>query len=51
MLRRPEPTDERIKSTILSIIAIEITHLIGFTLLILLLILRHMLHNHVATWA
>jgi len=49
MLRRPEPIKERVESTILSIIAIEITHLIRFALLLLLRILRYMWRNHVAT--
>jgi len=49
MLRRPEPT--RIEPTILSIIAIEITHLTRFTFLLLLRIQRYMWRNSVATWA
>jgi len=36
MQRRPEPTKKRVEPTILSIIAIEITHLTIFTLLLLL---------------
>jgi len=36
---------------ILSIIAIEITHLTSFTLLVLLRIQRYMCRNHVATWS
>jgi len=36
MLHRPEPTKERVEPTIRSIIAIEITHLTRFTLLLLL---------------
>jgi len=51
MLRRPEPTEERVEPTMLSIIATEMTHLIRFTLLLLLRDLRYMWCNHVATWA
>jgi len=51
MLRRPEPTKETVEPTILSILAIEITHLTRFTLLLLLRIQRYMWRNHVATWA
>jgi len=51
MLRCPEPTEERVESTILRIIAIEFTHLTRFALLLLLRILRYMWRNHVATWA
>jgi len=51
VLRRPEPTKERVEPTILSTIAIEITHLTRFALLLLLRILRYMWRNHVATWA
>jgi len=51
MLRHPEPTKERLEPTILSTIAIEITHLTRFALLLLLRILRYMWRNHVATWA
>jgi len=51
MLRRPEPTQERVEPTMLSIIATEITHLIMFALLLLLRILRYMWRNHVVTWA
>jgi len=40
LLRRPESTTERVPSTILSIIAIEITHLTRFTPVILLRIQR-----------
>jgi len=36
MLRRPDPNKERSTPTILSIIAIEFTHLTRFTLLLLL---------------
>ena len=50
MLRGPEPTKERVELTILSTIAIEITHLTRFALLLLLRILRCMWRNHVATW-
>ena len=42
MLSCPEPTKKRVEPTILSIIAIEITHLTRFTLLLLLRILRYM---------
>jgi len=42
MLCRPEPTKERVEPTILSIIAIEITHLTRFALLLLLQIQRYM---------
>jgi len=41
MLCRPEPTKERVEPTILSIIAIEITHLTRFALLLLLRIQRY----------
>jgi len=51
MLRRPEPTKERVEPTILSKIAIEITHLTRFALLLLLQILRYTWRDHVATWA
>jgi len=51
MLRHPELTKERVEPTILSTIAIEITHLTRFSLLLLLRILRYMCRNHVATWA
>jgi len=51
MLRHPDPTKESVEPTILGIIAIEITHLTRFALLLLLRILRHMWRNHVATWA
>jgi len=51
MLRRLEPTKERVEPTILSTIAIEITHLTRFALLLLLRIIRYMWRNHVATWA
>jgi len=51
MLRRPEPTKEKVELTILSTIAIEISHLTSFALLLLLRILRYMWRNHVATWA
>jgi len=50
MLRRPEPTKERVEPTILSTIAIEITHLTSFALLLLLRILRYRRHNHAPTW-
>jgi len=50
MLRRPEPTKERVESTILSVIAIEIKPLTRFALQLLLRILRYMWRNHVATW-
>jgi len=51
MLRHPEPTKERVESTNHSTIAIEITHLKRFALLLLLRIQRYMWRNHVATWA
>jgi len=51
LLRRPEPTKETVQQMILSIIAIAITHLTRFTLLLLLRIQRYMWRNHVATWA
>ena len=51
MLRRPEPTKERVEPTILSTTAIEITHLTRFTLLMLLRIVLYMWRNHLATWA
>jgi len=50
-LRRPEPTKETVEPMFLSIIAIAITHLTRFTLLLLLRIQRYMWRNHVATWA
>jgi len=50
MLRRPVPAKERFEPKILSMRAIEITHLTRFTLLLLLRILRYMWRNHVATW-
>ena len=50
MLSRPEPTKERVQSTILSTIAIEITHLTRFAIRFLLRILCYMWRNHVATW-
>jgi len=51
MLRRPEPTKETVEPMSLSIIAIAITHLTRFTLLLLLRIQRYMWRNHVVTWA
>jgi len=45
MLRRPESIKERVKPTIFSIIAIEITHLRCFTLLLLLRIPRYMCYG------
>jgi len=51
MLRRPKPTKQRVELTILSTIAVEITHLTRFTLLLLLRFLRYMWRNHIATWA
>jgi len=51
VLHRPEPTKESVEPTTLSTIAIEITHLTRFTLLLLLRILRYMWRDHVATWA
>ena len=51
MLRCPEPTKERVEPKIHSTIAIEITHLTRFALLLLLRILRYMWRNHVTTWA
>jgi len=51
MLRRPEPTKEGIEPRILSKIAIEITHLTMFALLLLLRSLRYTWRNHVAIWA
>jgi len=48
MLRRPEPTKETVEPMILSIIAIAITHLTRFTLLLLLRIQRCVWRNHVA---
>jgi len=41
MLRRPEPTKERVEPTILLTVAIEITHLTRFVLLLLLRSLRY----------
>jgi len=51
MLCRPEPNKERVRPTILSIIAIEIHDLTRFTLLLLLRIQRYMWRYHVAIWA
>jgi len=51
MLRRPEPTKETVELMILSIIAIAITHLTRFILVLQLRILRYMWRNHIATWA
>jgi len=51
MLSCPEPTKERVEPMILSIIAVAITHLTRFTLLLLLRIQRYIWHNHVTTWA
>jgi len=51
MLRRPELTKESVETTILSKIAVEISHLTRFTLLLLLRIQLYMWHNHVATCA
>ena len=51
LLRHPEPTKERVKLTIFSLIAMEIRHLTRLALLLLLQILRYMWRNHVATWA
>jgi len=48
MLCHPEPTKETVKPMILSIIAIAITHLTRFTLLLLLQIQRYMWRNDVA---
>jgi len=45
MLRRPEPTKEKVEPTILSTIAIEIIHSARFTLLLLLRIQRYMWRN------
>ena len=51
MLRRPEPTKQKVEPIILSIIAIAITHWTTFTLLLLLRIQRYMLRDHIVTWA
>jgi len=51
MLRRLESTKERGEPTILSITAVEITHLTRFTLLLLLRINRCMCRNQVPKWA
>jgi len=51
MLCRHESTNETVEPMILSIIAIVITHLTRFTLLLLLRIQRYMWRNHVLTWA
>jgi len=51
MLRRPDPTKETVELMIFSIIAIAITHLTRFTLLLLLRIQRYMWRSHVTTWA
>jgi len=51
MLRRPEPNKKRVEPTILSIVAVEITHFTKSTLLMLLRIQRYMWRNNVATWA
>ena len=50
MLRRSQST-KGVEPMILSIIAVEITHLTRFALLLLLRILSYMRRNHVATWA
>jgi len=50
MLRRSEPTKERVEPTIFSIIVIEIRHFTRFVFLLLLRILCYMWRNHVATW-
>jgi len=50
MLRLPEPTKETVEPMIHCIIAIAITHLTIFTLLLLVLIQRNMWRNNVATW-
>jgi len=42
MLRFPEPTKQKVEPAILSITAIEITHLTRFTLQLLLRIKRYM---------
>jgi len=42
---------ERVKPTLLSIIATEITRLTRFPLLFLLQIQRYMWRNHITTWA
>jgi len=49
MLYRPEPTKERVEPMIISIIAVEITHLTRFALLLLRRILRYMWRNLVIT--
>jgi len=41
MLRRTEPTKERVELTILSLITVEIRHLTKFALPLLLQILRY----------
>jgi len=51
MLRRPESTKETVELMTLSIVAIAITHLTRFTLLLLLRIQRYMWRNHVGPWA
>ena len=50
MLRRPEPTKEKVEPTILSVIAIEITHFTMLTFQLLLRILRYMWCHHGTTW-
>jgi len=45
MLHRPEPTKERVETTIISITAIEIRHLTRFALLMLLRFQRYMWHR------
>jgi len=42
LLCLPEPTKERVEPTVLSIIAVEITHLTRFALLLLVRIQRYM---------
>jgi len=49
MLGRPEPTKETFEPMILNIIAIAITDLTRFTLLLLLRIQRYMYRTHVVT--
>jgi len=51
MLRRPQPTKERVEPTILSVIAIDISHLTRFTFLLLIRIQRYLWRNHIITWA
>jgi len=51
IMRRSEPTKEKVELTTLGTTKIEIPHLTRFTLILLLRIQRYMWRNHVTTWA